>query len=188
MALPGGARLQEHFDAPHATHPDRWHQLWVAGDFLPWDRGTSNPAIIDLLDQKKDVIGDSFVQDEDASTGDKRRKRALVPGCGRGYDVMVLASYGYDAYGLEVSEKAVNLCIDYEKESGDKYPAKDEKVGKGKCTFVKGDVFNNEWNKDLVPNGTFDLIYDYTVSCCHLTATVRSTSVVQPPNTRTPYG
>ncbi|KAL8720856.1 MAG: hypothetical protein Q9225_002335 [Loekoesia sp. 1 TL-2023] len=158
------ARLRTHFDVHTSQHPDRWAQLWTAGDFLPWDKGTPNPALIDLLDQRKDLIGDCFVEDAEG-TGTKRRKRALVPGCGGGYDVLLLASYGYDAYGLEVSEKAIERCIEEQKANGDKYPVKDEAVGAGRCMFLKGDFFEDGWSKAIAAEGTFELIYDYTFLC-----------------------
>lgn len=157
------ARLKAHFDIAHTSHPDRWIKLWDAGDFLPWDRGTSNPALVDLLDQRRDLIGDCFVED----AGKRRRKRALVPGCGKGYDVLLLASYGYDAYGLEVSEKAVERCIEERDVNGDKYPVKYVAAGAGKSTFVQGDFFADAWSAEVVGGGTFEMIYDYTVISLH---------------------
>ncbi len=153
------SRLKVHFDGPESSHPDRWAQLWNAGDFLPWDRGGPNPALVDLLDSKRGLIGDCFVEEED---GTKRRKTALVPGCGRGYDVLLLASYGYDAYGLEVSDKAVERCLEEKKTNGSKYLTNMHSDGAGTSTFLKGDFFAGEWN-NAVTGGTFDLIYDYTV-------------------------
>ncbi|KAL8985753.1 MAG: hypothetical protein Q9177_004355 [Variospora cf. flavescens] len=155
------ARLKAHFDVDTASHPDRWAKLWDAGNFLPWDRGTPNPALVDLLDQRKDLIGGCFVED----AGKRRRKRALVPGCGKGYDVLLLASYGYDAYGLEVSEKAVERCVEERTASGHNYPVRHEDAGMGQSTFLQGDVFDGRWNKDAVDGGTFELIYDYTFFC-----------------------
>ena len=98
------AKLMSHFADDSAAKPDRWSALWDKGDFLPWDRGQPNPALIDVLADRQDLIGDRMKED---ASGDKRRKKALVPGCGRGYDVLLLASFGYDAYGFEVSE---NRC------------------------------------------------------------------------------
>lgn len=157
------ARLKKHFDVPSSEHQDRWVDLWNAGDFLPWDRQLPSPALNDLLDQRKDLIGGCFVFDE-ARTGTKRRKRALVPGCGAGYDVLLLASHGYDAYGLEVSEKAVQRCLEEQKANGHKYPVKDEAAGAGSCTFLKGDYFDDTWSKKTTAEGTFEFIYDYTVN------------------------
>ncbi|KAL8916203.1 MAG: hypothetical protein Q9208_008655 [Pyrenodesmia sp. 3 TL-2023] len=153
------ARLRAHFDVAPTSHPDRWNKLWDAGNFLPWDRITPNPAFVDLLDQRKDLIGDCFVED----AGKRRRKRALVPGCGRGYDVLLLASYGYDAYGLEVSETAIERCIEEKNVNGNKYPVRDEAAGTGESTFLNGDFFADAWSKEVAGGGTFELIYDYTV-------------------------
>ncbi|KAL8676800.1 MAG: hypothetical protein Q9186_006707 [Xanthomendoza sp. 1 TL-2023] len=155
------ARLRSHFNGPESTHPDRWAQLWEAGDFLPWDRGGPNPALIDLLNEKRAIIGDYFVED---ANGSKRRKTALVPGCGRGYDVLLLANYGYDAYGLEVSEKAVERCYEEKKVNEHKYMRKGHSNNAGTSTFIKGDFFDTQW-VHAVPGGKFDLIYDYTFLC-----------------------
>ncbi|KAL8775036.1 MAG: hypothetical protein Q9209_000515 [Squamulea sp. 1 TL-2023] len=155
------SRLSTHFDVPESSHANRWAQLWDAGDFLPWDRGGPNPAFKDLLMEKKGLIGEYFVVKGD---GTKRRKTALVPGCGRGYDVLLLASHGYDAYGLEVSEKAVERCLEEKKNKGYKYMADMHSDGGGKSTFLKGDFFATQWT-DAVPDGKFDLIYDYTFFC-----------------------
>lgn len=89
--------------------------------------------------------------------------------------MLLLASLGYDAYGLEVSDKAVEAAVVNASESWDKYrdaSAADAGLGKsesgGRYTFVKGDFFGDEWMVDsAVGSGgkgaKFDLIYDYTV-------------------------
>lgn len=164
----GRSRLSTHFDVPESSHPDRWAQLWNAGDFLPWDRGGPNPALKDLLNQKKGLIGESWVENEN---GSRRRKTALVPGCGRGYDVLLLAGHGYEAYGLEISDKAVQNCHEEKRTNGDQYMVDMHPDHVGTSTFLKGNFFAGEWT-NAVPGGTFDLIYDYTVrfsrpcKCC----------------------
>lgn len=141
-----------------------WAALWDKGDNLPWDRGFPNPALEDTLVQRAGTIGGPIAQDG-------QRRKALVPGCGRGVDVLLLASFGYDAYGLECSAMAVDACKKEEKENHSRYRVRDEKVGKGKVTFVQGDFFDDTWLKDIgVPRNGFDVIYDYTV--CILTAAV----------------
>lgn len=154
------SRLSKHFDGPESSYKDRWADLWDAGDFLPWDRGGPNPALIDLLDQRKDLLGDCFIQEVAAV---KRRKRALVPGCGRGYDVLLLASHGYDAYGLEVSAKATQRCLEEKAANAHTYSPKNESAGAGESTFLNGDFFQSNWASDLGGMESFDLIYDYTV-------------------------
>ncbi|KAI4164153.1 MAG: hypothetical protein LQ342_002117 [Letrouitia transgressa] len=156
------ARLKAHFSVPVSNHPDRWSKLWDAGDFLPWDRGLPNPALVDTLTQRQHLVGTCFV-DED--TGRKQRKQALVPGCGRGYDVLLLASLGYNAYGLEISDAAINKCLEEQKANAHKYPVHEQAEGGGTAEFVKGDFFSDKWLEILQEKKTFDLIYDYTFLC-----------------------
>lgn len=154
------AQLLAHFSGDTAAHSDRWSELWDKGDFLPWDRGTPNPALKDVLAQRQDLIGDCFVTD---GKGGRRRKKALVPGCGRGYDVLLLASFGYDVYGLEVSESAVQMCRREQDTNGHKYPVRDVTAGAGKVTFLTGDFFGDAWSSSIDGGPVFELIYDYTV-------------------------
>ena len=139
-----------------------WDELWKS-DFMPWDRGSPSPALADTLINHANVIGNASVDD-----GQKRRKRALVAGCGRGVDVFLLASFGYDVIGLEYSEKALEACKEYAKQNEGNYPAYDEGVGKGSMKFLQGDFYSDEWlGKTGWAEGwdkKFDLIYDYTVS------------------------
>ncbi|PKX93478.1 S-adenosyl-L-methionine-dependent methyltransferase [Aspergillus novofumigatus IBT 16806] len=136
-----------------------WASLWDKGDNLPWDRGFPNPALEDTLVQRAGTIGGPITQDGE-------RRKALVPGCGRGVDVLLFASFGYDAYGLECSAAAVEACKKEEKENHSRYRVRDEKVGKGKVTFVQGDFFDDTWLKEIgVPRNGFDVIYDYTFFC-----------------------
>lgn len=96
-----------------------------------------------------------------------KRRKALVPGCGRGYDVFLLRSFGWDVVGLEVSETAVKRAeeerekIDRGERDGKGYEVKYEEVGLGMADLEKGDFF--EWNGGKWGEGGFDLIYDYTV-------------------------
>lgn len=166
-------RLRQHFlNGDPSTHPSRWDDLWKTGDFLPWDRGTPNPALVDTLEQRTELLGPAITTDP--ATGLKRRKRALVPGCGKGYDVLLLASFGYDAYGVEASANAVKACEKHAAEQADKYPARNTEVGSVK--FVFGDFFKDEWIAGV--NGElregFDLVYDYTFLCA-LPPTLRPT-------------
>lgn len=156
-------RLKTFFDG-HAdsAHPSRWDDLWKAGDFLPWDRGFVNPALIDTLNSQPEWLGPP-------TNADGSRKRALVPGCGKGYDLALLAGHGYDAYGIEVSENAANIAQEWLKDPGEgkegEYKIKDEKVGKGHAKALLGDFFQDGWTKEAGGIGEgFDLIYDCTVS------------------------
>jgi len=154
------ARLLSHFAGDASKHPDNWSALWDKGDFLPWDRGTPNPALEDILSHRKDLLGSCFTKD---SAGNPRRKRALVPGCGKGYDVLLLASFGYDAFGLEVSETAVKRCYEEQEIHGGKYPVSNEIAGAGTVMFMLGDFFATNWMRNIGGEGQVDVIYDYTV-------------------------
>lgn len=153
------AKFRDHFVGHEAeTHTKRWDDLWVQG-FLPWDRGVPSPALVDTLTERQDLlpkpIGD-----------DGKRRKVLIPGCGRGYDVLLLSSFGYDAYGLDASENALEACKVLESENRPEYAAKDESIGKGKVKWVAADFFKDDWFESIdggFGNG-FDLIYDYTVS------------------------
>ena len=154
------AKLLAHFAGDDSDHTRRWSQLWDKGDFLPFDRGVPNPALEDTLNDHQEILGSCFRND---GLGGKRRKKALVPGCGRGYDVLLLASFGYDAYGVEVSETAVKKCIKEQKSHGHQYPPRDGTAGGGRISFLHGDFFGDGWLKHVEGGGVFDLIYDYTV-------------------------
>lgn len=112
---------------------------------------------MEVLESKQDILGG-------AVTDGTRRKRALVPGCGMGYDVYLFAAYGYDAFGLEGSANAVKAAEGFgaDAEKRLEYAAKNGEVGKGAVKFVHGDFYTEEWEKEV--GGSFDVIYDYTVS------------------------
>ncbi|TVY49583.1 putative thiol methyltransferase [Lachnellula occidentalis] len=146
-------RLFSHFDnTDPSQHGPKWDELWRE-DFHPWDNGTPNPAFIEVLTEHRNLF-------EDPPEG--RKRKALVPGCGRGYDVLLLAAHGYDAYGLEISAKALENAkrVEGEKSGEDIYKTK-EGVERGKVTWLAGDFFKGDFQKD-VEGETFDLIYDYT--------------------------
>jgi methyl halide transferase len=156
------AKLRSHFSSStfqgdSEAYGKGWDDLWQKGDFLPWDRFAPSPALVDTLVNHHGVIGNHEVNG--------RRKKALVPGCGRGVDVLLLESYGYDTVGLEYSAKAVEECERFAKERGGEYEVK---VKGGSRKFVQGDFYKDDWLEkvDMKQGETFDLIYDYTVSRC----------------------
>lgn len=170
MVNPPG--LQEHFSGEGPPLNDRWSDLWNKGT-VPWDQGTHNPALEDTLLQHRElVIGDSLFVNDASAQGGKRRKRALVPGCGRGYDVLLLARMGFDAVGLEVSEKAIEEGRRWigererEHEHGHGQAGVVGEAGPGQARIILGDFFDDTWVKEIGCQSGFDLIYDFTVCPC----------------------
>lgn len=152
--------------SPVEEQPAQWNSLW-ADNFMPWDKGFPSPALVDLLSSA--ITGLAPVKSAGAAAGaiqsavKKTRKRAVVPGCGKGYDVKLLAEHGFDSFGVEISEKAIMMAREYYNEN--KLAAE----GEGKVAFVLGDYFKDDWVKREVvgeeeqAEGSIDLIYDYTV-------------------------
>ena len=66
-----------------------WQQRYDAGK-TGWDRGESNPMLTHWLQQD-----------------DLRPCRILVPGCGRGHEVLTLAQAGFDVTAVDFAEAAV---------------------------------------------------------------------------------
>ena len=157
------SRLRAHFDdLPIEQHAAGWDKLWRE-DFTPWDRDKPSPALIDTLNDKTSLLGSPCVREAGGtnSTDPPSRKRVLVPGCGKGYDVLLFSSYGYDAYGLDVSQLAVDRATTLSQESSvlSKYPSKLN--GRGEVTFLLADFFNDDFLSQI-GGGGFDIIYDYT--------------------------
>ncbi|ODM17053.1 hypothetical protein SI65_07452 [Aspergillus cristatus] len=143
-----------------------WADLWDrGGDYVDWDKGCPNPALEDTLLQQRSILGGPITLDEQ---GRWHRKKALVPGCGSGLDVLLLASFGYDAYGLEYSHSAVQTCKAQETRSRARgeYPVRDEEVGRGSVTFMQGDFFRDAWLEGIgLGRGDYDVIYDHSFFC-----------------------
>ncbi|EPS37478.1 hypothetical protein H072_8833 [Dactylellina haptotyla CBS 200.50] len=140
--------LQERFAAVNGEHQALWKALWDDGTYTPWDRGSSSPSLVDLLQDHPELL---------QTPTPSSQLTALVPGCGRGYDVLLFASHGLNAFGLELSPSAVVEA----RKNAEKNPAP-----AGTHTFVTGDFFTKDWQgkEDGIPAG-FDIVYDYTFLC-----------------------
>ncbi|KAI1760202.1 S-adenosyl-L-methionine-dependent methyltransferase [Hypoxylon sp. FL1150] len=146
-----------------------WAELWDTNQSDFWDRGKPSPALIDWIESKPEIL---------RSTSNQRLK-ALVPGCGKGYDVAMLALHGFDVYGLDVSQKGIETAqayataelkkpSPYNFASGNDGNLSENSIGTVK--FIQGDFFHRYWEKEVAGEEFqgFDLIYDYTFLCALL--------------------
>ncbi|PIB02839.1 putative thiol methyltransferase 2 [Cercospora beticola] len=163
MAVPDAARqkLRETFEGRTLDKQlSGWDELWKQ-EVTPWDRAGPSQALADAITGNADILGAPIKNDPS-----KQRKRALVPGCGRGYDVLLLASLGYDVYGVDGSQTAIEAARKMQK-GADKsatYRALETEFGRGRETFVENDFFKDDF-LETTGGGNFDLIFDYTFLC-----------------------
>ncbi|XP_056172256.1 probable thiol methyltransferase 2 isoform X2 [Syzygium oleosum] len=115
----------------HSFPEDGWEKCWEQG-LTPWDLGRPTP-IIQQLHQM----------------GALPKGRALVPGCGSGYDVVSIACPDRSVVGIDISEIAIQRAIQLFSSS----------PNANHFIFLKEDFFT--WN----PTELFDLIFDYTFFC-----------------------
>jgi len=153
---------------PVSEHPKQWDSCYRES-FHPWDRAGPSLALADLLIQRSDLIPPSQQPvDSVPAGGVVKKKTALVPGCGLGHDVLLLASFGYDVTGLDVSETAIEQARRQQKtaEEQGQYPTK-EGVVRGSITWLNADFFSEDWSANAGADGSgkFDLVYDYTFLC-----------------------
>ena len=95
-----------------------------------WDRGGPSPQLLDWLD-----------------SGVLQPCRIVVPGCGRGWEVVELARSGFDVVGLDYTPAAV-----------EQVRARCEQEGV-KAEIVQADVLN------YAPDQPFDAVYEQTCLC-----------------------
>lgn len=195
--------LQDHFkDKSVQEHGTLWDQLWKQ-QRTSWDRGGPSLALHETLSAYPELFDGTYPDLEllsdfvghgpgqpaslaSAPATAPRKKKALVPACGRGYDAVLLAKvFGYDVVGLEISSSALDAAQQYldqyldgvnevlyarqtqQKHSAEDDPAmrfwvENESPSPGRVRWVSGDFFSDDW---LVDAGAekFDLIFDYTV-------------------------
>lgn len=155
---------------PFAEHGSQWDSQWRESR-TPWDRGGPSLALHDLLSQRPDLVPPAQHHDHRGlplrdATGAVEKKKALVPGCGRGHDVLLLSSWGYDVWGLDYSPAAKEQAIENQKkaEAEGLYKPIDG-LEKGSVNWVTGDFFGEDWTAGIGAKPKFDFIYDYTFLC-----------------------
>ncbi len=109
--------------------PVDWQEAWKAGR-TPWDAGASAPSLHALLQRGLVPSG-----------------RALVPGCGTGYDLVTLAHEDREVVGIDLSEKARSAFFAAHADLP------------GSVVYEVTDFFTYD------PRGGFDFVWDYTFFC-----------------------
>lgn len=174
-------------------HGKVWDHAWKEKR-TAWDRGGPSIALHETLNeypelfngnhpdlkQLKDFVGHSFGYEAASGTTrpSTKKKKALVPACGRGYDAVLLAYvFGYDVYGLDISPEALVQAHGYLRDIQDAFMGLSSgpedfpfwvsnRTGEpGEVKYVLGDFFSDQWMKEEgIEDLKFDLIFDYTVS------------------------
>jgi SAM-dependent methyltransferase len=114
------------------SDPGYWSHLYRAQRDR-WDLGRPAPSLVALLD----------------STEAPPRGRVVVPGCGRGYDALLLAARGYSVLGFDFAAEAIADATRLALRQG------------ARVTFEQQDLF-------ALPEaytGSFDLVFEHTLFC-----------------------
>ncbi len=113
--------------------PSAWEGMYAAGEDR-WDLGGASPPLVAALG-RGEVAGPG---------------RALVPGCGFGHDVRLLAARGFDALGIDFAPRAL---------AGARRLA--AAAGVRGARFERRDLFRLPRTFD----GAFDLVFEQTCFC-----------------------
>ncbi|THH08547.1 hypothetical protein EW146_g8952 [Bondarzewia mesenterica] len=117
-----------------------WEEAWKK-NITPWEsHGTAKaqPALRELIESSRLDLPTSG--------------RALVPGCGRGFDAILIASsLGLQTLGTDISSTAIQAANDLLASSPNVQAS-------GKVSFETADFFTMK----VPENERFDLVYDYT--------------------------
>lgn len=117
-----------------------WEKHWAENN-TPWDAGGPAPALEQFLMQ--------WLKNHDPA-----KSRGLVPGCGRGYDVLRLAQAGIESWGLDIAP-SVRPYFEAER-------ARTDETTSRLSHLVIGDFLGGAL--DQVP-ALFDVVWDYTFLC-----------------------
>jgi len=116
---------------PTAADAAAWEALYQQGED-GWDLGNPSPPL-----QAAQAAGE-------LPTG----RRVLVPGCGRGHDLVYLARRGYQVTGCDIAPSAIAAA-------GERCRSLDRRV-----RLICGDALGDE-----LPVASFDWIFDQTFLC-----------------------
>lgn len=109
-----------------------WETCYQIGD-TPWDKGSAAPPLVELLER---------IPLQQWGTGP-----ILVPGCGLGHDVRLLASHGLSVVGADLSPTAIKLAR--------------ETLAAGNESYLLADILNPNWR----PETQFSAVWEHTCFC-----------------------
>ena len=115
------------------ANSEYWEHRYQEGT-TRWDLGKASPALVSLLNSSELPL----------KTG-----RVAVLGCGRGYDAMLLAEYGFDAIGFDFAPLAIAEATTL------------AQVNQNSAQFLQRDIFNlaSEFAS------YFDYVIEHTCFC-----------------------
>jgi SAM-dependent methyltransferase len=142
-------------DLPVTPGPDvAFWQGKFAALATPWDRGTISPQIEKWV---RTGLLEPTRRDPDVSDGgaSERPTRVLVPGCGSGHEVAMLAERGFDVTAVDFAPSAIERTR--ERLRG---LLQSESAGRvARVEVIEADLLDYE------PADTFDAIYEQTCLC-----------------------
>ena len=136
----GGLNMAE--SSPSELQHPRWKAMWDNGINVgqAFDASSPSPALVKAVLENTVPVG-----------------RALVPGCGRGYDIALLANSTRYVLGIDIAEKAVEEAKNYLETLPE-----ENKLYPGSYDIKQLSFFDLPTNTD---EEKFDFIYDYTFLC-----------------------
>ncbi|KAK1230722.1 hypothetical protein PQX77_006172 [Marasmius sp. AFHP31] len=130
--------IQKRVHATLSDDPHTWNELWKE-NLTPWDCGQYQPPLKKFLESEELNL---------PATG-----KALVPGCGTGYDaVLIGAVIGCEVLGLDISSSAVEKARIH-------LASQQDATLTSKVQFHDANFFDLNPSED---KDKYDLIYDYT--------------------------
>lgn len=139
MSAGGAITDPDHADIEVEKRHPRWGQIWANEPTPGFDKNSPAPALVAAL--KEGIIPDG---------------RALIPGCGRGYDVTLLASPTRYVLGIDLEAIAIEQC---QKRLDSLTVQECPDLHRPNCDFQVMNFF------DINNDNKFDFIYDYTFLC-----------------------
>jgi SAM-dependent methyltransferase len=110
-----------------------WQARYRAGD-TPWEKGAAAPALLELVERWSP--GSPWAGGP-----------VLVPGCGFGHDVRIIAAAGVEVIGLDLAADAIEGARNY-------HPA-------GTESYLHADLFDSSW----WPEQPFGAWWEHTCFC-----------------------